>query len=45
MELLYMQAPMMVDHSSLYGSRNLFDRYREMRLDIDSMSYEVFSTH
>ncbi|GMH23117.1 hypothetical protein Nepgr_024960 [Nepenthes gracilis] len=29
-----------VDRSSLYGSRNLFDQHREMRLDIDNMSYE-----
>ncbi|CAK7325488.1 unnamed protein product [Dovyalis caffra] len=34
------EALMMLDHSYLYGSRNLFDQYREMRLDVDSMSYE-----
>lgn len=35
------EALMMVDgHSSLYGSRNLFDQYRDMRLDVDNMSYE-----
>lgn len=33
---------MMVDHSSFYnGSRSSFDQYRDMRLDIESMSYEV----
>ncbi|XAR52379.1 hypothetical protein NMG60_11020420 [Bertholletia excelsa] len=30
-----------MDHSSLYASsRNLFDQYGDMRLDIDNMSYE-----
>ncbi|XP_062157504.1 probable E3 ubiquitin-protein ligase HIP1 [Alnus glutinosa] len=37
--LKYMQATMMVDRSS-HGSRNLIDQYRDMRLDIDNMSYE-----
>jgi hypothetical protein len=32
---------MIVDRSALYGSRNMFDQHREMRLDIDNMSYEV----
>ncbi|XP_059667653.1 probable E3 ubiquitin-protein ligase ZFP1 [Cornus florida] len=31
---------MIVDRSALYGSRNLFDQHREMRLDVDNMSYE-----
>ncbi|KAF9590952.1 hypothetical protein IFM89_000497 [Coptis chinensis] len=31
---------MMVDHSALYGARNLLDRHRDMRLDVDNMSYE-----
>ncbi|KAL8484103.1 hypothetical protein ACS0TY_026701 [Phlomoides rotata] len=31
---------MVVDHSSIYGSRTLFDQHRDMRLDIDNMSYE-----
>ncbi|KAL9235874.1 hypothetical protein vseg_010606 [Gypsophila vaccaria] len=30
---------MIVDHSS-YGSRNILDHHRDMRLDIDNMSYE-----
>uniref|UniRef100_A0A5B7API0 RING-type E3 ubiquitin transferase n=2 Tax=Davidia involucrata TaxID=16924 RepID=A0A5B7API0_DAVIN len=35
------EAFMMVDRSSLYGgSRNLYDQYRDMRLDVDTMSYE-----
>lgn len=34
------EAVIMVDSSSLYGSRNLFDQYGDMRLDIDDMSYE-----
>lgn len=32
---------MVVDRSSLYGSRNFMDQHRDMRLDVDSMSYEV----
>ncbi|KAI7755508.1 hypothetical protein M8C21_031682 [Ambrosia artemisiifolia] len=31
---------MIVDRSSSYGSRNPFDQHRDMRLDIDDMSYE-----
>ncbi|KAJ4979381.1 hypothetical protein NE237_010161 [Protea cynaroides] len=31
---------MIVERSALYGSRNLLDQHREMRLDIDNMSYE-----
>ncbi|KNA15708.1 hypothetical protein SOVF_095670 isoform A [Spinacia oleracea] len=31
---------MVVDRSSLYGSRNFMDQHRDMRLDVDSMSYE-----
>ena len=31
----------MVDHSSYYGSRNVFDQYGDMRLDVDNMTYEV----
>ncbi|XP_031271688.1 E3 ubiquitin-protein ligase MBR2-like [Pistacia vera] len=30
----------MVNYSSLYTTRNMFDQYRDMRLDIDNMSYE-----
>ncbi|KAK9284024.1 hypothetical protein L1049_012283 [Liquidambar formosana] len=33
------EALLMVDRSSVYESR-MFDQYREMRLDIDNMSYE-----
>ncbi|KAL7594324.1 uncharacterized protein LOC111893058 [Lactuca sativa] len=29
-----------VDRSGFYGSRNPFDQHRDMRLDIDDMSYE-----
>lgn len=32
---------MIVDRSGIYGSRSLFDQHRDMRLDIDNMSYEV----
>ncbi|KAF3442855.1 hypothetical protein FNV43_RR16773 [Rhamnella rubrinervis] len=31
---------MVVDRSAFYGSRNMFDQHRDMRLDIDNMSYE-----
>ncbi|XP_043814961.1 probable E3 ubiquitin-protein ligase HIP1 isoform X2 [Manihot esculenta] len=31
---------MVVDRSAFYGSRNLFDQHRDMRLDIDNKSYE-----
>ncbi|KDP29098.1 hypothetical protein JCGZ_16487 [Jatropha curcas] len=31
---------MVVDRSAFYGSRNILDQHREMRLDIDNMSYE-----
>lgn len=31
---------LMVDRSSLYDSRNMFDQYRDLRLDIDDMGYE-----
>lgn len=34
------EAFMYVDRASLYGPRNLLDRHRDMRLDIDNMSYE-----
>ncbi|KAF7818599.1 putative E3 ubiquitin-protein ligase RHG1A isoform X1 [Senna tora] len=31
---------MIVDRASLYGSRNMLDQHRDMRMDIDNMSYE-----
>ncbi|KAI4349171.1 hypothetical protein L6164_009800 [Bauhinia variegata] len=31
---------MIVDRTSIYGSRNMLDQHREMRMDIDNMSYE-----
>ncbi|CAA0836486.1 RING/U-box superfamily protein [Striga hermonthica] len=31
---------MVVDHNAVYGSRTLFDQHRDLRLDIDNMSYE-----
>ncbi|XP_071709772.1 uncharacterized protein [Rutidosis leptorrhynchoides] len=34
------QGLMIVDRSGIYGSRNPFDQHRDMRLDIDDMSYE-----
>lgn len=32
---------MIADQSMVYGSRSLFDQHRDMRLDVDNMSYEV----
>lgn len=32
---------MVVERSALYGSRNISDQHRDMRLDVDNMSYEV----
>lgn len=34
------QGIIVVERSALYGSRSLFDQHRDMRLDIDNMSYE-----
>ncbi|XVE61732.1 hypothetical protein DITRI_Ditri06bG0063300 [Diplodiscus trichospermus] len=31
---------MIADRSVFYGSRNMFDQHRDMRLDIDNMGYE-----
>lgn len=31
---------MIVDRSTMYGPRGVFDQHRDMRLDIDSMTYE-----
>ncbi|XP_028793080.1 probable E3 ubiquitin-protein ligase RHG1A isoform X2 [Neltuma alba] len=31
---------MVVDRAPLYGSRNMIDQHRDMRMDIDNMSYE-----
>lgn len=33
----------MVGQSSFYGSIDLFDQYRDMRLDVDDMTYEVIA--
>lgn len=35
------QGIVVMDHSSYYGSRSMIDQHRDMRLDIDNMSYEV----
>ncbi|GMI71254.1 hypothetical protein like AT2G37150 [Hibiscus trionum] len=31
---------MIADRSAFYGSRNMFDQHRDMRLDIDNLTYE-----
>lgn len=35
------QGFMAVDHQQHYGSRNMHDHHRDLRLDIDDMTYEV----
>lgn len=35
------QGVIVTDHSSFHGSRAMVDQHRDMRLDIDEMSYEV----
>lgn len=32
---------MVVERASVYGSRNMLDQHRDMRMDVDNMSYEV----
>ena len=32
---------MIMDRSTFYGSRNMIDQHRDMRLDVDNMTYEV----
>lgn len=34
----------MIDQPTFYDPSYLFDRYRDMRLDIDNMSYEVIES-
>lgn len=36
------QGFMIVERASLYGSRNILDQHRDMRMDVDNMSYEVW---
>ena len=36
------QGFMVVERASVYGSRNMLDQHRDMRMDVDNMSYEVF---
>lgn len=42
--LFNLQGFMIVDRSPLYGSRGMLDQHRDMRLDIDNMTYEVIIT-
>ncbi|OMO73531.1 Zinc finger, RING-type [Corchorus olitorius] len=39
-ERLSSEGFMIVDRSGFYGSRNAFDQHRDMRLDVDNMTYE-----
>jgi hypothetical protein len=41
--MIALQGFMIVDRSAMYGSRNMFDQHRDMRLDIDNMGYEVIN--
>ena len=36
---------MILDHSVLFGMADTHDRHRDMRLDVDNMSYEVRMQH
>ena len=36
-----MQDLFVFDHSAFFGGGDLHDRHRDMRLDVDNMSYEV----
>lgn len=38
---ILLQGFMVVDHQLQHGSRHMLDHDRDMRLDIDDMSYEV----
>jgi len=35
---------MILDHSVFAGIADMHDRHRDMRLDVDNMSYEVINT-
>ena len=39
--LQLLQDVFMLDHPVFHGVADLHDRYRDMRLDVDNMSYEV----
>lgn len=36
---------MILDQSVFFGVADIHDRHRDMRLDVDNMSYEVNSSH
>ncbi|KAE8705980.1 RING/U-box domain-containing protein [Hibiscus syriacus] len=36
------QGSMIADNAAFYGSRNMFDQHRDMRLNIDNMTYEAW---
>ena len=38
---LSVQDIMILDHSVLFGMADIHDQHRDMRLDVDNMSYEV----
>lgn len=38
------QDVMILDQSVLFGVADIHDRHRDMRLDVDNMSYEVTDT-
>lgn len=40
----FCQDVMILDQSMLFGVADIHDRHRDMRLDVDNMSYEVIGT-
>lgn len=39
--IIFVQDLLLIDRSLIMRRANLIDRHREMRLDVDNMSYEV----
>lgn len=42
--MAFEQGAYLFDPAVTYSAADLHDRHRDMRLDVDSMSYEVFNT-
>lgn len=40
---MFLQPFMMVGQASFYGSMHLYDQYRDMRLEVEDMTYEVIA--
>lgn len=39
--MVFVQDIFILDQSAFFGGGDLHDRHRDMRLDVDNMSYEV----